>query len=226
MFQVLRYNRGMARFKDRVDASEKLLPELRKYLGSPNTFVVGLPRGGMVTASMVARGLGLPLRFLVVKKIGAPGDPELAIGAISEDGEVVYDEEFVTVDEEYKESESRIKLEEAQKRGRLYRGSSRLERFDGSVVILVDDGMATGSTMQVAVKAARARGAKVVIVAVPVASLEGAVKIKKVADGFICPEVDRYLESVGEYYEDFPQIEDDIVLALLNKNEKNGFGDK
>jgi len=211
----------MAVFKDRVDAAEKLLPKLRKYTGSSDTLIVGLPRGGMITAAYLAEWLGLPLDFIIAKKIGAPGNSELAVGAVTEDGIKYLDKEIIDsigVDPCYVRLELRKKQLEAFEKSKLYRGGKKPPSYKDKNIILVDDGMATGSTMLAAVGAARARGAKAVIVAVPVASWEAALKIKKIADGFVCPEVDRYLESVGEFYEDFPQIEDDRVLALLNKH--------
>lgn len=213
----------MEGFIDREDGAKKLLPKLRKFQNAGDAVVVGLPRGGMVTASVIAGQLGLPLGFLIVKKIGAPGDPELAIGAVSEDGEILYDEELAkSADQKYKESESKIKYDEARERGRSYRGGGNVERFDGKIVILVDDGIATGTTMLCAVKSAKKRGAKKVTVAVPVASSEGENKIKKEAE-LIVFGTDPMLASVGEFYEKFPQIEDPQVLEIIKNAKNNSF---
>ncbi len=216
----------MARFKDRIAGATELLPGLKRFESDPDTVVAGLPRGGVITASVIAQGLKLPLGFLIVKKIGAAGDPELAIGAVSEDGTVLYDEALSSrTDIKYKESESQLKLDEARARGKLYRGSSVIERFDGKAVILVDDGIATGTTMLTAVAAARKLGAAKVIVAVPVAGSDSADKIKSEVDEFICVDTDPMLASVGEFYDDFPQVEDSEVLKIL-QNAKNNFSNK
>lgn len=215
----------MARFGDRIDGAEQLLPKLHRFKGTSDAIVVGLPRGGVITASHIAEKLGLPLSFLIVKKIGAPGDPELAIGAISEDGEVVYDKELIGLaDEEYKNEESRRKLAEAKARGELYRGSNVLERFDRKTVILVDDGIATGTTILAAIKAAKKSGAEKVIIAVPVASTDSADKISKEAE-LIAIEISSVLTSIGEFYDYFPQVEDSEVIKIL-QDAKNSIRNK
>lgn len=198
-----------------------MLAKLHDYKYDPNAVVVGLPRGGMVTASVIAKGLDLPLGFLVVKKIGAPGNPELAIGAVSEEGEVVFDTEISTsIDFAYKNSEKKIKADEARERGHLYRGNNKVEHFKGKTVILTDDGMATGITMITAVKAAILREASKIVVAVPVASSESIEMVKGYADVFVFL-VDDSLTAVGACYDDFPQVEDSEVLDILKNAKKN-----
>ncbi len=208
----------MIRFKDRIDASDTLLPELKKFADGESTIIVGLPRGGMITAAHLAKMLNLPLDFIIVKKVGAPGNSELALGAVTEDGIYCLDEELIELTKAspgYVSQKLHEKQLEAAERYKLYRGDNKPPSFKDKQIILVDDGMATGSTMLAALKAVRARRARSVIVAVPVASLEAVTEVKKAADGFVCPMVEPNLESVGEYYENFPQVEDAVILALL-----------
>jgi putative phosphoribosyl transferase len=216
------YNKGMARFMDRAEAGRELAARLKKFKGDSKAVVVGLPRGGMVVAFHLAYSLRLPMDFLVAKKLGAPGDPELAIGAVTEDGESYLDEEIVRgegVEKIYIEKELREKAEEAKRRTELYRGSKVAPSLAGKTVILVDDGMATGATMLAAVASAKKREAERVIVAVPVASKEAMEKIRARVDGVVCLKEDRYLSSVGEYYESFPQVEDSEVMEILKGSD-------
>jgi putative phosphoribosyl transferase len=215
------YNGLMARFMDRAEAGRELSTRLEKFVGDPKTVVAGLPRGGVVVAAHVVENLHLPVDFIVAKKLGAPGDPELAIGAVTEDGESYIDSEIVRsegVEKEYIKEELREKMGEAKRRTELYRGGKVAPSFAGKTAILVDDGMATGATMLAAVASAKKRGAGKVIVAVPVASSEAFEKIKGRVDEVVCLEKDRYLTSVGEYYDNFPQVEDSEVMEMLKSS--------
>lgn len=216
------------RFIDRAAAAEELARRLEKYKNDLSAIIVGLPRGGMVVASRLADELGLPLDFLIVKKIGAPDNPELALGAVTESGEKYLDRDLIAsvgVDSEYIEIELQRKFDEALERSRLYRDEKALPSFKGKTVILVDDGVATGATMLAAIESARGRGAKSVIVAIPVISEDAFEKMNGGVDRMIYLEKDSHLASVGEYYGNFPQIEDNEVTKLL-KNAKDNFGDK
>jgi len=192
----------VARFEDRISAAGELLSRIKNYAGT-NAVVVGLPRGGMITAAFLAEKSKLPLDFIVVKKVGAPENEEYAIGAVTENGGKYSDERFTRVQKE------------ADGRSSLYRSNYPAYDLKDKTVILADDGIATGTTMLAAIAAARKRGAKKIVVAVPVASSEAAEKIRRGADELICIETDSNMSAVGEYYGEFPQIEDDEVLTVL-----------
>jgi len=200
----------VARFEDRISAAGELLSRIKNYAGT-NAVVVGLPRGGMITAAFLAEKSKLPLDFIVVKKVGAPENEEYAIGAVTENGGKYSDERFTRVQKE------------ADGRSSLYRSNYPAYDLKDKTVILADDGIATGTTMLAAIGTARKRGAKKIVVAVPVGSSEAIEKIKKSADGLICVEVDPDLSAVGEYYDSFPQVDDEQVLAILKNAKNNSF---
>ncbi len=218
----------MARFKDRIDGAKKLLPKLAKFADDKDAIVVGLPRGGVVTAAEVAKRLHLPLGFMIIKKIGAPRDPELAIGATDPEGISYFDQELINslrVAKEYLDGQKYKKMGEAAVRRALYETSFKNPDFSDRTIILVDDGIATGTSMLAAVKSAKNLGAKKIIVAVPVTAEDSKKKFEGEADEFIAAEVDPSMSSVGEFYDFFPQVEDSEVLEIL-KNAKNDFSNK
>lgn len=215
----------MARFKDRISAARELLPKLSQFDGDINTVVFGLPRGGVVTASEIAKGLHLPLGFLVAKKIGAPGDSELAIGAVTDNGGFYIDKEMkasLNIGDKYLEDEIEKKREEARSRSEEYLKNFENPKISGKTVILVDDGIATGATMVAAVRSIVKRGARKVVVAVPAGPCDNFDAIRKEADEVVCVSADLELSAVGEYYDEFPQVEDSEVIKILNaKNNIN-----
>lgn len=213
----------MSRFKDRISAARELLPKLSQFDGDLNTVVFGLPRGGVITAAEIAKGLHLPLGFLVAKKIGAPQDPELALGAVTDNGGFYIDKELkasLNVSDKYLEDEIEKKREEARTRSEEYLENFENPGIKGKTVILVDDGIATGATMVAAVRSIEKRGARRVVVAVPAGPCDNFDVIRKEADEVICLEADLELSAVGEYYDEFPQVEDSQVIEIL-KNAKN-----
>lgn len=215
----------MARFKDRITAARELLPKLQKYKNDSNTIVAGLPRGGMVTAGEIAKDLNLPLSFVVVKKVSAPSDPELAIGAVTDNGGIYLDEDLISemsIDPDYIESEVERKKEEARQRLELF-GSRGLSQFTDKTVILVDDGIATGSTMMAAIRSVKRHGARKIVVASPTGGCESVGSFRKEADEIICLNEKLDFSSVGEYYDEFPEVMDDEVIKIL-KDAKNRFG--
>jgi predicted phosphoribosyltransferase len=208
-------------FIDRRDAGLALARAAKRLRLLPRTVVLGLPRGGVPVASEVARGLRVPLDVLVVRKIGMPANPEFAIGAIAAGGTVVREPDL--------EGLPRIsafqfdELVQAQKREllrreRAYRGGRGPLDLVDRPVLIVDDGLATGATMIAAIRAARQAGASQVIAAAPVASGEAAARIDAEADATLFLKIPAYLSSIGEWYDDFHQIEDDEVCALLEKS--------
>lgn len=213
----------VARFKDRVSAAGQLLPKLGKYKDDLNAVVVGLPRGGMITASEIAKGLNLPLGFLIVKKVGAPGDPELALGAVTDDGGSYLDEEIIAsmnIPETYLDEEIEKKREEARHRSEEYLAHFNNPAFADKTIILTDDGIATGATMRAAIKSLVSRGARKVVIAVPAGPCEHFGKIRSEADEIICLGEDYEMNSVGDYYDEFPEVTDGEVIEIL-KHAKN-----
>lgn len=207
-------------FKDRRDAGERLISKLAKYQNDPNAIVIGLPRGGVVTAFVVAQGLNLPLDVICPRKIGAPQNPEFAIGAITETGEGFFDDRIIAmlgVSQEYiRHTVEKEKLT-AQQRLKLFRKNRPPIDLEGKTVILVDDGLATGATMKVAIKSVQAAGANQVVVAVPVAPPDTADEIQTMVDELVCLATPPLFQAVGEFYMNFSQTEDDEVVDLLSK---------
>lgn len=206
-------------FKDRRDAGTKLALKLRSYKDSAHAIVLGLPRGGVVVAYEVAKQLNLPLDIIVACKISLPINPEMALGAITSDGETVFDNEIIQmlqVGQDYIDHEVEKEKKEALRRLACYRKNKKSLSLQGKIVILIDDGVATGATMKVAIKSVSAMGAKKIIIAIPVAPPEFIQEIKKKVDAVICLEEPEGFVAVGAYYENFAQVKDAEVIDLLN----------
>jgi putative phosphoribosyl transferase len=209
-----------AAFIDRIDAGERLAEALSEYRGA-NAIVLALPRGGVVVGYAVAENLQLPLEALVVRKLGAPQNPELAIGAVSENGVRWLDYAIVRevgATERYIEREVAAQLAEAERRQREYRGSAGLEAVLGRTAIVVDDGIATGATALVAVQSARRLGATRVVLATPVTSLQAANFLRQYVDQFVALRSPDPFLAVGMHYEHFGQVTDEEVVAYLQKS--------
>lgn len=207
-------------FHNRIEAGKKLAQELKIYREKSNGIVIGLPRGGVVVAHEVARILGLPLDVIVPRKIGAPGNKEFAIGAIAEDGQGVFDEKSISelkISKKYITQEIQIEQQEAARRLLLYRRDKPLLQLQDKIVILVDDGVATGATMRAAIQSARAKKASRIIVATPVIAQDTFEKIQKEADKVIALHAPLFFGAVGMFYRQFDQTEDAEVIALLGK---------
>ena len=204
-------------FSDRRDAGRRLAEQLRSYAGvSP--VVVALPRGGVPVAAEVAEALGAPLDILAVRKLGAPGHPELAVGAVAEDDVGVIDARTIraaSMSEDQLNATLDRESAELGRRVRAYRGERAPIDLAGRTVIIVDDGLATGLTDLAGVRAVRGRGARRIIVAAPVASRAAVDLIGTEADEVVCAFVPPDLRSVGEWYADFSEVTDDQVISVL-----------
>lgn len=209
-------------FQDRVDAGRQLAKELDRFKDRRDVVVLALPRGGVPVGAEIARALHAPLDVLVVRKLGAPGQPELAMGAIASGGAVVMNPEvraYFADQPDVIEAIAKREKQELARREQAYRGKRAPLDVTGKAAILVDDGAATGATMRAAVSALRALGAKRVIVALPVCSVEAKRLLDKEADEFICIEVPLSFYAVGQWYLDFGQTSDDEVRELLESAE-------
>lgn len=205
-------------FIDRQDAGKKLAPHLAKYKSKPNVLVIGLPRGGVVLAYEVALFLKQPLDVICPRKVGAPYNPELALGAITETGEGYFNEDLITnigVSPKYLEAECAKEKAVAQRRLSLFRKNLPPLNFADKTVIIVDDGLATGATMKAAIQSIKGQKADYIVVAVPVAPPDTAAEIKAMCDEFICLDTPWGFQAVGQFYQIFGQTEDEEVVRLL-----------
>ncbi len=204
-------------FADREEAGD-ILAERVAALALPRPVVLGLPRGGVPVAARVAARLGAPLDVLVARKIGAPRQPELGLGAIAEGGEPVFDSGLLDLlglrPEDLAETVARER-EELVRRVRSYRGDRPLPDLTGADVILVDDGLATGGTARAALRVLRAAGPRRLVLAVPVAPPETAAALSREADDVVVVHTPRNFRAVGRWYDDFPQLSDREVVRLL-----------
>jgi len=207
-------------FKDRKSAGRKLAKELKDYKGRKDCIVIALPRGGVVLGVEVSQYLNLPLDLVVPRKIGAPGNSEYAIGAITEDGERIINEPEVKnlgISKEFLEKEIKKEMKEAQRRIKLYRGKSEKNNLSNKTVILVDDGIATGLTMKAAIKSVKKKGAKKIIIAVPVSARDSIREISNTVDNVVCLHAPAFFGAVGVFYRQFSQVEDEEVIQMMNK---------
>ncbi len=209
-------------FHDRVDAGFRLAERLAGYFRAPGTIVLGIPRGGIIVAGTVADHLDLPIGICAVRKLGAPGNPELAIGAVDDDAEVVLDRVLIgrlgVTDEELEAEVIHQRTGLKQWLGRVAQEGTRLQ--PGQQVILVDDGIATGSTAQAAIQAVRHRGARRIVLAVPVAPQESLEQLRPAVDESVCLATPQPFYAVGNFYDAWPQVTDAEVLAVLGSRDR------
>ncbi|RPJ14645.1 MAG: phosphoribosyltransferase [Actinobacteria bacterium] len=206
-------------FADRIDAGERLAKGLAHLAGS-ECVVLAIPRGGVIVGEVIARELGAPLDVVVPRKIGAPGNPELAIGAVAP-GIRVLDPRMVGalgVTDRYLDREIAEQEAEIERRQRAYRGGRPPQPVKGRVAIVVDDGVATGSTAVAALRWARARGAERVVLAVPVAPPQSLERLRAEADEVVVLETPQPFLAVGEWYRDFDQTTDEQVVSALARS--------
>ena len=209
-------------FSDRKEAGEILAEKLEK-LRLENPVVLAIPRGGVVVGYEVARKLKAPLDVIVPRKLGAPGNPELAIGAVAEDGTIILDLsliDYLEVDEEYIKKEKERQVKEIKRRLNVYRGRfSRLE-IERRDVVIVDDGIATGATIRAAIASVRKRKPASLTLAVPVAPPSTIEKLREEVDRIVCVSTPEPFFAIGQFYTDFRQTTDEEVIQLLEKNRR------
>jgi putative phosphoribosyl transferase len=208
-------------FEDRIDAGRQLAERLRKY-SADDPLILALPRGGVIVATEVAKDLGAELDVIVARKVGAPGQPELGIGAVAP-GVQVFDDfaiRYLGIGEEELRRITAAESEEMVRRLKLYRGDRPPPRVDGRTVILIDDGLATGVTARAAVRSLRQQNPGKLILAVPVCAHETAASMRPEVDELACVSTPPYFRAVGYWYHDFSQTTDEEVMAALGESRK------
>jgi len=212
-----------ALFRDREDAGRRLAERLSD-LGGGDVVVLGIPRGGVEVAAVVADGLGAPLDVVIPRKVGAPRNPELGLGAVAGDVVVLDDRliEALGVDGDYLLREIDEQRREIERREALYRGGRSPLDLVGRTAIVVDDGVATGGTAAAALRWAKAKGATKVILAVPVAPPEAVRRLARDCDQVIALATPIHFYAVGQWYDDFAQVPDDRVVELLASRDGRG----
>jgi predicted phosphoribosyltransferase len=211
------------RFRDRAEAGRVLAEELATYADRDDVLVLALPRGGVPVGYQVARGLGVPLDVFLVRKLGVPGYEELAMGAIASGGVTVLNQAVIRaleIPEEMIAESSAREQDELRRRERAYRGDRPPVSVGGKVVILVDDGLATGSSMRAAIAALRRLGPSRIVVAVPTSAASTCEEMRALADECVCAMTPEPFHAVGLWYDDFSQTTDEEVCNLLDQAER------
>lgn len=205
------------RFKDREDAGRRLAEALSGYKGD-ETVIYALPRGGVVLGYEIARILRAPLDLVITRKIGYPGNEECAVCAVAEDGDMICDSSGVSmVDPEWLKAQAEKERVEAMRRRQVYLKGRAPLAVEDKTAIIVDDGVATGLTIILAIRELKHRGPKKIVVAVPVASEQAAEMIRQEADELIALDIPSYFAAVGAYYDSFPQLADEEVIGLMEQ---------
>jgi predicted phosphoribosyltransferase len=202
------------RFKDRKDAANQLIPYLNKYRNEQG-IVLAVPRGGVPVAYYIAKHYHFPLELLMTKKIGHPSNPEFAIGAVSLEDYII--DERQNISKSYIAEEIKAIRKNLVERYKLFMGDHKPVNFENKVIIIVDDGVATGNTILSSIAMLKKKKPKKIVVAVPVAPPSTAIKIKNAVDDFICPHMPEDFFGVGYHYLDFSEISDEEVIQLLKE---------
>jgi putative phosphoribosyl transferase len=211
------------RFTDRYEAGRLLAQELRAYAERPDVLVLALPRGGVPVGYEIARELKVPLDVLVVRKLGVPFQPELAMGAVASGGVRVLNDNLVrelNIDASEIEQATVEARREVERREKAYRGGGALPELKGTIVLLVDDGLATGATMRAAVEVVRKLGASKIVVAVPVAPAEAVEDFRPITEDVCCLSTPASFYAIGLWYKNFPQLADAEVQDLLRQSRE------
>lgn len=206
------------KFRDRMEAGQQLATRLTEYANNPNVLVLALPRGGVPVAYEIAQALNVPLDICLVRKLGVPGQPELAMGAVAADGVMVLNQDVLN---NYRISErmllqvAELEKQELARRAQVYRGNRPLPRIHDRVIILVDDGIATGATLRAAISLLRPQQPHSIIVAAPIASAAAHQALEQVVQSVVCLSTPELLSSIGMWYDNFSQTTDAEVCNLL-----------
>ena len=210
-------------YKDRYDAAQQLLPELEKYKGDKNAILLAIPRGALEMGKVLRDELKIPLDIVVTKKIGAPGNEEYAIGSVDPDGSVQVNKDVVAgygIQQKYIDDEAERLKHVIKRRYEDYRGDPKPPNLKDKIVIVVDDGIATGFTTLAAIQYIRKQKPKKIILAVPVSAVDSHEKLKKEVDEMICPQVREDFFAVGQFYDVFAQVSDEEAIKLLDFKKK------
>ena len=206
-------------FKDRADAAKRLAKKL-EWLKKENPVILAIPRGGVVTGDVIASELGVNLDIVVSRKIGAPHNPELAIGAVTHDGSYFPNVDITTmlnVPQKYIDSEISAQIKEIERRLMKFRGTKEYH-LEGRTVVLVDDGIATGATMFVAIQWVKKQNPKQLIVAIPVGPKDTIDRLNETVDKVVILQAPVYFNAVGEFYREFDQVDDYQVQEIMSKH--------
>jgi putative phosphoribosyl transferase len=208
-------------FKDRRDAGQLLAKKLMQYKDCKDALILGIPRGGVVVAYAVAKQIHLPLDVIVIKKIGTPLSQELAAGAAGRDSYILNEEivEAYRISQDYIREQVKIKQMQIRQRYEFLRGNRPFYSVVGKTIIIVDDGLATGATMTMAIQIVKQGKPKKVICAVPVAPMDTVKRLQPLTDQVVCLQQPRFFQAIGEFYKDFSQIEDSQARRLLEDPE-------
>jgi putative phosphoribosyl transferase len=201
-------------FKDRFEAGARLAEKVKKFKDS-NSIILAIPRGGLEVGYVITKETGIPLDIILIKKIGHPLDKEYAIGSVSLSGRIINQE--ARVHQKYIEDETIQIQEELKRKYKRYFGNRQPFPLEGKIVILTDDGVATGSTILAAIDIVRNHNPKKIVIAIPVAPMETIKKLELIADEVICELVPPSFQGVGQFYENFAQVPDSEAITLLQK---------
>ena len=210
-------------FRNREDAGRQLALRLREYAGS-NVILLAIPRGGVAVAAEVSAALNVPLDLVIPRKIGAPQNEELAIGAVAGEGELIIDKDLAArlgVSKEYLDRAVNIQLAEISRRRLLYMGDRPPPDVSGRVAIIIDDGLATGSTALAAIREVKSGNPSKLLLAIPVAPRETINRIAAEVDELICLAVPGDFSAVGQFYQEFEQVSDDEVVAIMDRLKRS-----
>lgn len=210
----------MEHFNDRTQAGALLAQAVISYKNDPSAIVLALPRGGVIVALEVVQQLGLPLDLLVVRKLGAPLDPELAVGALTQNGQIIWDEALAKsyhLDKVALAHTIEDELSEISRRLARYRAGRSPLDLTGKTAIIVDDGIATGLTMRAAIISARALHAQKIVVAVPVGALDALREMEGNVDQIVCLAMPRFMTGISQFYDSFEQVSDEEVIEAMKR---------
>ncbi len=207
-------------FKDRIDAGKQLADKLEEFKDNKDVVLLALPRGGIILAYEVAKKINAPIDIVVPRKIGSPENEEFAIGAITETGQGIFDDDIIKsygISKEYIDQKVEEEKKEAERRLKVYRGDKEAIALKDKIVILVDDGIATGNTIFAAIKSVKSKSPKKIIVAVPVLPPDTIGPVEKVVDELIYIDAPVIFGAIGKFYEVFGQTRDEEVVEIMKK---------